>query len=733
MSKGAGTGQQSVVDYNLSIDYAVCHGPVDKVLQIYIGDKSIGIAPMIVNDGFVDVSKPELFGGPKKGGGVTGRIFWRLGGPNQVTPAYIAGKMTRTSATMTAYRGMLTLFFGGINSVLGFNWGSNNPVVPSMAVKVQRSPKTPLGGLAMFGNECNPAHMIYELLTEPTFGIGYTDDQMDYDQFMAASSVLQHELFGLSYIWMTSTPVDQFVNEILSTIGATLVFNMLDGKWGLKLLRDDYDLGDLKQINPSNATLKSFQRKGWGETINEVIVTWTNPINEAEETVTAHDNANISIQGQIISDSKNYPGIRNSALALTVAERDLRQSSAPLASAEVVVDRSLWDTKPGDVIYFLWPDRQVTTPLIMRVLKTEYGRKGEPGLKLSLLEDIFSFGTTGSQPPDEVVVPVGQEPVDVPFWYIDSLPYYLEAITFGDTAAQSTAYPEAHTWLLAASRLTDIRDIDVLTEAPLLGGGTGYVDATTVDEAGHFQLGVVFAREPQTLYTPPDGETRNIILGSFLLIVDPANQDNQELCLVVGVTGSQLTLRRGVLDTTPQVWGSGSTVWAVYGSTRMVDRRDRVIAENPNFKFLPITSLGRLAPASATVHTRTLSSRMYLPYRPANMTIDGVGITGAPAKPASLVSLTVAWANRNRITETAVIQAWDAGNVAPEVGQTTTMWIYNGATLINAFTGLTGTSRVVTKAELGNPTAGQTRQVYIASVRDGFTSRVNAVLNVSFT
>jgi hypothetical protein len=157
------------------------------------------------------------------------------------------------------------------------------------------------------------AHIIYDgALTEHRLGHGHglTDILIDVDSFEDAGVVLYNEPLGLSMIWTRQSSIQDFIQEVLDHIQAALFVDPQTGLLTLKLIRGDYDVGTLPTIDPSNATLTNFGRKLWGEIVNEISVTWTNPDNEQDETVTVHDLASITTQGGIISDSRNYYGVR---------------------------------------------------------------------------------------------------------------------------------------------------------------------------------------------------------------------------------------------------------------------------------------------------------------------------------------------------------------------------------------------------------------------------------------
>lgn len=739
MGGGKSGGKMNVVDYRISLHLGVCVGPADSIGGIRISDKPIGNPTVTANTTW-NVDNKDLFGGPKKGGGINGTIHFLLGSASQLLSGLLASKYGRTPTTMTGYRDITSIFLTAQGtSTDGFTIGANNPVVPNVDVTVSRFPKglgdglhvieppdsTPIGEIfgPEIGADANPAHIIYECLTNDHFGVGYAVSQVDLPSFLAASQTLYDENFGLSYQWMTSTPVEQFVNEVLETISANMSFNLVTGKWEIKLLRGDYDIETIPTIHPGNANLTNFQRRGWGETINEVVLTWTNPQNEEDETVTIHDNNNIAIQGTVVSDgSKNFPGIRNGELAMKVGERELRQSSAPLAAAEVEVDRTLWKLKPGEAVKFLWPEYGIHAPIVMRVLKTNYGKRGAPSINVSLLEDVFSFGQVITQSQGSEASDPSQDPIDPPHILISAPPYYLYANEVGDRDAAATDFPETTSLLLASSGLTDIRNIDVLSLETQADDTQAFDEAATIGETYRFTLGEPLPISPDTSIIPVTADQRSHMrVGNFLLLTFASASQLQEIVKISAATADSITVQRGLLDTVPRAWATGAAVWVLARNGNMIDRTLRSIGETVNYKFLPITSLGRLSESQATTHEETLPSRLQAPLRPARTRLNGNDI-GTVTQIAPSEDVAATWANRNRLTETGTALNWSAGVTAPEAGQTTRLIIRDETSTIATLSDITGNSYTITAAELGNPVAGDDRYIRFQSRRDGINS-----------
>lgn len=124
-----------VTQYYRTIHLGVCMGVADRLLGISVGDLNVGILPMYTL-GYQSVKNEGLFGGIKEEGGVSGKLYFLPGDPDQVFPSELAAKFSLTSDTMPAYRGQTTLFF--TNDSKGFYWCANTPYMKTIAARVQR-------------------------------------------------------------------------------------------------------------------------------------------------------------------------------------------------------------------------------------------------------------------------------------------------------------------------------------------------------------------------------------------------------------------------------------------------------------------------------------------------------------------------------------------------------------------------------------------------------------------
>jgi hypothetical protein len=574
-------------------------------------------------------------------------------------------------------------------------------------------------------DNANPAHIIYECLTNVDWGMGSPASAIDYDAFDLASQTLYAEQFGLSLLWTRQSTIQDFIQEILDHIQAVIYVDPSTGLLTLSLIRSDYVEDDLPVIDPDNADLTSFSRKLWGDIVNEIVVTWTNPENEQEETITVQDDASIAIQGGIVSDSRNYYGVRNATLAQQLAWRDLRSAGQPLAAIEAEVDRSQWALRPASVVKVTWPEYGLSE-LVMRVQSIDYGKPGNPTIKLSLIEDVYGLDVGSyDDPPSTSWTDPTADPEEMGQVEIITLPYFFASNTTVAAFVESPEYPEVLAGILATTDNEDAFDYDLWDEVTLANGSTEWQSITTNNIIGHAELVADLDAEATTANVSFDnliGRTSPTVAG-FVIIGNDGEEGN-EIAMIDSDAGGDYDLIRGVLDTVPRSWPAGTPVWFVDSTTVYEDSLVRSSGETVDYKLLMRTSQGVLDLASASLESATLTDRPWMPNRPADVTAYGeawssqTSIIDARLRPDPWI--TVEWANRNRLDEDSQILSWTDATQTPEDGQTTTIEVRSfDGTLITTHDGLTGTSFDVPNDSFGGEPIVRLRVMAERSDADG--------------
>lgn len=554
--------------------------------------------------------------------------------------------------------------------------------------------------------DANPAHIIYECLTNTDWGMGSPLAAIEYDSFDAASLTLYNEGFGLSLLWTRQSSIQDFVQEILDHIQAVLYVDPSTGLLTLTLIRGDYDEEALPVVDPDNADLTSFNRKLWGDIVNEITVTWTNPENEQDETITAQDDSSIATQGGAVSDSRNYYGVRSASLAQTLAYRDLRSAGQPLATCEAEVDRSQWRLRPASVIKLTWPEYGLTE-LVMRVTSIDYGKPGDMTVKLTLIEDVYGLDVGSyDTPPSTIWEDPSAPPAPMETVEIFTLPLFFAADTTVAAFVDTPEYPEVLAGVLATTENDDTFSYQLWDEVALPDGSLQWQSLGTNNVIGRGVLLADLDAEALSSGVSFDdviGQTFPTV-GGFVIIGEDGETGN-EIAMVTASVGTY-SLTRGVLDTVPRAWPAGMPAWFVDGSTLFEDSLVRSAGEVVDYRLRTQTSQGLLPLIDAPIESATLSDRPWLPNRPANVEAFGeawsseTALIDARARPDPWV--TVTWANRNRLTEDSQVLAWTDSTVTPEVGQTTTIEVRDiDGVLLATHDALAGTTFDVPDASFG--------------------------------
>ena len=573
----------------------------------------------------------------------------------------------------------------------------------------------------------NPAHIIHYIIQNPAFG--YRDGTcglVDEESMRACAETLFNENFGLAMLWNRQAPIDSFVQDVLDHIKAALYISPRLGRWKMRLLRNDYDALTLREINPTNAVLKNPKRPRWNDTINEITVSFTDPANEADATVTAQQIANVEIQGGTISETRNYHGIRDRKLAQRVANRDVIEASTPLFAATVWGDRSFWDIEPGECCTLVWPDENIGS-MVVRVMGVDYGSIGDRYVKMDVVQDIFSVDTaTPSEPQEAPIDDDKKVPVDISGAAFIELPM-PEILKNGYSFDDADRYPDTLTAILASSDMTKIIDIRAWSEIVNSDGEVGVGLSAVITPTKYTFTAFPLIAEatsniPRAIVDSVGGGFAKP--GRILMVGNEQSVCELILLARFNETTQEWVGRRGIYDSIPRDWPINSVVWLFPDSDTVLDETVRVAGEVTNYWLQPKTRGGRLARRKMVKRSHVVSARSYLPHRPANCQIDANGFADTVYDVMPYPSsVTATWSNRNRLLEDGIIPKWGDPNVTPEAGQTTVLRVTDAfGVLITEIAGLTGTSYVIPSSAFG---AGL-NYVEFWSERDGLMSLQSA-------
>jgi len=509
----------------------------------------------------------------------------------------------------------------------------------------------------------NPAHIIRECLTDPDWGMGYSDTDVDDQSFMKAADTLYAERMGISVLWDRQKSIEDFISDIVRHIDAALYVDRKTGLFTLKLIRGDYNKPDLIHLNEDNIDrVENFSRPAFGELVNAVTVNYWNVNTGRDASVTAQDIALQQMQGVTIGTTMQYPGFVDPSIASRVAQRDLNSLSTQRATCTIYADRTAKDLTVGSVFRWSWADYNIND-VVMRVTGIAYGDGKTNRIRLTCTEDVFDLPAV---PPVEPQPPAWEDPNSPPTIITKQIAFEAPYLELVQTQGQTTV------------------DTDLATNPDLgyVGAACGRPNSASI-QARMFTAGVSdtqFEEVGLIDFCP----TATVVgaLSRFATTIPITNgvdldmlelpcwaQIGSELVWVESITGtSSITVRRCILDTTPQTHPDGAVIyfWDLYGAGSPTEY---VTSETVRVKLASVTGLGQLNPDLAPELPVVIQGRAARPYRPANLRINGeldVDPNDNVTYPA-----VATWVDRNRLQETGGVPlAWTDGDVVPEAGTT---------------------------------------------------------------
>lgn len=506
--------------------------------------------------------------------------------------------------------------------------------------------------------DMNPAHIIRECLTDPLWGMGYLDADIDDVSFMAAADTLHAEEYGISLLWDTETSIEEFIKTIVKHIDASVYVDRKTGKFELKLIRNDYNPASLLVLNESNVEkITDFKRPSLGELTNSVTVTYWNNETGEDATLTVQDIALSQQQQSTVGTSVKYEGITNPYIASRVAQRDLKTLSTPLASCTIYANRDAAGLNVSDVFKLTWPNYDLAN-MVMRVTGIAYGDGRSHRVRIQCVEDVFAM------PDSAVIVPpptewqdTGQAPVPITKYVVFEVPYFEMVQQQGQQAVDALLAGNPDMGFVGAGAARP--QGGALSARIFTDMGNGYDDAANLDFSPCAVLDENIDQMATTFAIRDAQDIDSITLGTWFQI-------GTELMSVEAITESSITVKRGVLDTVPVPHSDGDSLifWDVYGEA---DPTEYVASEQIDIKLLTVTGSGMLGLADAPQDTVTLDSRAIRPYPPGNMKInDEYFPEEAELRPIT-EDIEVTYASRNRLQQTGGnLVGFTDGNVTPE-------------------------------------------------------------------
>jgi hypothetical protein len=677
----------------MGLHMAVCHGPVDSIEQIYVGKRSLGISPKTSNAS-VNVVKAGLFGGDKKEGGIVGMVDYEFGDVTQTVNSYLSNQF---GAETPSFRGVTCLVFReavGLSSTLTASYTSSggggfltamSPYPKPWAIEVVDIPggtfnptKQVVDGVA------NGGHIIYDCLTNTDWGMGVLAADVDTPSFTSVTDQLFDEDFGLSLIYAQQSSMGDFINHVLNHINAILYTDRSTGNFVLKLIRAGCVPTEIPVFDELNViSLVNFERPSYAEIINEVTVVYRKRGEFEDTSVTVQDLAGVQMQGAVISQTVQYPGIDDKDLAGRVALRDLNSLGTPLARVKLVLNREAWSLNPGDTFVFSWAAYGVSL-MVLRVLAVNYGTFESGVVMVETVEDIFNL------PNSSYVDPVDSgwneevgDAVPSPTTRAFELPYFIIQTTFAQSDIDALFGDTAI--LQAVAEFPPVATVSYQLNTRI--GANPYVAVDTGEFSPTVKLTGALDRTTKLAipYNSLNGGVGQIVIGGYAYL------DNEVLRVDAIDTGAgTVDLGRGFLDSVPVSHSANAIIYFADSNTS-VDPTFYTVTDVVNAKILPQTSSDLLDIGDAVELTLTTVGRRVRPYPPAQVKIEAAFF---PTFVTDFI-VNVTWTHQDRTQQLVELGGDDWYEVSlgsPEAGVLYDVRYYNDdtATLLNTDAGVSG-------------------------------------------
>ena len=652
-------------EYRLGMELSLAWGDIDKITEIYFGRErafSGSVTGQVGGTSFT-VSAPNIFGGRENGGGVYADCIFYAGYKTQLADAYMTGQVGE------AYRhqglaklvwkgpdGNLALFAGGQSGLLG---ESEN--IQAIKIRATRLPSPLSSGFEDINGTANPAEVMYEILTgqhinlpgRPTAPFLETSD-FDLPNFLVAAEAFFNEGMGISFQWQQDTVIDDIIKDIEEHTQSNIVEDPVTGLLQIVLLRDDYDLGLVPSFDEATIVgFNNFSTNAEDTLTNEIIATYTK-LGELSkpEPIAIQNSGNLYAQENISTMNLDLTMFTDPVVAQKRAFLELQIVSNPLRSGQVVLDRSAWGLRIGEVIKLNY-DEYSLVDLAARITAIEYGSLLKRQIVVTFVEDVFSLGDN-----------IFPDPVDTQWVDPNTLPASITDPGIFEIPKRllSTALPN-QVGLLPSRPTGTVYAYDVHLS---LDGGTNYsslLENLAFAEAGQLTAGI----SQDTDYLLANGATfeksEYFINSVNSNVPDETFQNfvfiNSELFvydfLVDNLDGTFTTneLHRAILDTLPATHAIGDLVIPIeeiaYLDTEFAD--DFAM----DLKLLTYSWAGKLDLVGAPNINYTVVNREQLPYPPADLQINA-----SQTIPALFSGdTTITWKNRDR-TDTGLFKQGDA-------------------------------------------------------------------------
>jgi hypothetical protein len=719
IKKGAGFFGliKAVVGYKyfLTMWLGISHGEIGDIVGLRVGthpdDKDVPFTKTRIDEYFeLNINQPDLFGGDEREGGLKGTARVYVGSGAQEGDPHLATLLDLDGAPAPAMRGICTM-------VLEDFYVGTSQYIKNISPIVRRIPN-PLdltGEQANMNGDANPANIIYEVMTNAVWGLGQPPQDIDLQSFRDAGYKLWADGYGISMNWDSDGSADQFISDILRHIDGALYTDPRTGLWTLKLARADYDPASLIEFTKDDVIDTPDRSRGsWNQTLNQIVVNYTDRETFTTKPVKADELANFTTQGEVSTETLDYHGFSNAIVAQKVAFRELKVASYPLAKIRVKFNRRAWQLRIASVFRFTWEPLGIQDQ-VFRVTQINYGDLLKGEIEVEACEDIFAItftaytapgGTKWTDPATEEQPPAAQFLEEAPYQLLVSADRRLlvQAVRADGLALGFQVWSdESGAGYTSAAYLSNT--VPYFCPSGLLG--SSYSKRTAALDVAGFDLIDCVDLDLLTSVNATDRDK-----GVNLLVIVDADGNFEWCAWQTATANGDGTYRisnivRGIFDTIPLDHAQGARVWFISDAAAYTRVDPYTHDQTIWAKCLPFNFTKAVSEALVTAISATMESRAQQPYPPGKVRINGQEWPSTIDGDATLT-----WAHRIRTAQDfQEVVHQDASSTPGTIEGTYTVEVLIDGVVKRTQTGITGTSFLYTTADRASDDADLTKLV----------------------
>jgi hypothetical protein len=368
---------------------------VDMHLALALTDEQQGakLKKILVNDievwnnssnAFGDVSssinQPDFFG---EDNGISGSFDFMSGKTGQTANSYLVNRLYDNLGFK--WRKLSHIVFKN------FYVGNSTSIAPfSFILEHAPTPHWANDTYSNFDGDCNPAVVIYYMLTEYFAGGRIKESKLDLQSFIDCHVKLYNERLGISLLRQESSSIETDIYDILEVIDGQLYTDLTTGKMTLSLNRADYEIDDLLHLE-LNKNIQEYESSNTSATttVSEIRATYTNKDENFVQQYQIWRNEQARFKkekGEV--KTLNFDMITKPSLASKIARREGEALTSSLIKLNLTTDRSLSTKNIGDVVK-ISIDKLGIYETPFKITKINYGSLKNLSIKVELIQDLF--------------------------------------------------------------------------------------------------------------------------------------------------------------------------------------------------------------------------------------------------------------------------------------------------------------------------------------------------------